>query len=475
VEFSAVGGQSSAVIFQGATDMKRVLIFLALVAVLILSVTPVSADDAITVANSQFTCNFGKNMLFQLDAQSSADITKVELWLQFDTNASIFRGTPKFDAEKKIQATYDWNLAQRYLPPGVSGKFWWEIEDRAGNKQTSDKKPFRVEDNRFKWQKLSDQRFSLYWYSGGDAFGKAIFERAVRAMDALQKDTGVVVEQPLQIYLYDKRAEFLGAMEPGVNDWVGGRAYTEHGITLIHVGANDLNYGLVATPHELTHLIVHTKLGDIGTAGLPRWLDEGLAMYYEFVPPKLESEYDTRLRRAMQSDTLAPLRTLVGNFATDASLATLSYAQSYSVVDFIYRRYGKDKMTQVLLELKQGNAFDDVFRKVVGVDTEGLEAAWRQDIGAKPRVVPTRASGAPTPFPTFALSTDATSTPAPRAAGATAVPTTVARAATPASAPTTAPRASSNPISQLCGGSFAFIAVAIFGPVFYRRMRRSSV
>ena len=225
-------------------------------------------------------------------------------------------------------------------------------------------------------------------------------------MDALQKDTGVVVERQLQIFLYDKRADFLGAMEPNVNDWVGGRAYTDYGITLIQVGATDLAYGLVATPHELTHLIIHRKLGDIGTVGFPRWVDEGLAMYYELVPPALEPEYETLLKRAIQNDTLLPLRTLSGNFATDARQASLSYAQSFSVIDFIYRRHGKDKMAQLLAEFKQGGAFDEVFRKVLGVDTEGLEVVWRQDIGAKPRVIPTRSSTLPTPFPTFGLSTD---------------------------------------------------------------------
>ncbi|MEW5717506.1 MAG: peptidase MA family metallohydrolase [Chloroflexota bacterium] len=441
--------------------MKRVLVLLVLVLGLLLSVAPVAADDAITVATSQFTCNFAKNMLFQVEAQSSAEISKVELVMQFDSSPSPFRADAKFDVGNKVQATYDWNLQQKYLPPGVTGQFWWEIEDRAGNKKSGDKKSFRVEDNRVKWQKLAESRFALYWYGGGADFGKAIFARAIQAMDALQKDTGVVVERQLQIFLYDKRADFLGAMEPNVNDWVGGRAYTDYGITLIHVSATDLAYGLVATPHELTHLIIHRKLGDIGTVGFPRWVDEGLAMYYELVPPALEPEYETLLKRAIQNDTLLPLRTLSGNFATDARQASLSYAESFSVVDFIYRRYGKEKMAQLLDEFKQGGAFDEIFRKVLGVDTEGLEAAWRQDIGAKPRVVPTR-SGAPTPFPTFGLSTDATSTPGPR----------VASAATPVSAPTTAPRSSSNPISQLCGGAFSLIAVGIFAPILYRRMRR---
>lgn len=439
--------------------MKRTLIFALLLVSVGLSVAPVAAQEGIAITASQFSGNFRKNLMFQVEAQSRAEITNIELVLEFESSSDRFRASVQFEPGKTVRATYDWNLEQRYLPPGVAGQFWWELADSAGNKKASDKKPFRVEDQRVKWQTLSEPRFALYWYGGGADFGKAIFDRAVRAMDALQRDTGVVVERQLQIFLYDKRADFLGALEPVVNDWVGGRAYTEYGITLINVSANNLQYGLVATPHELTHLIIHRKLGEIGMVGFPRWLDEGLAMYYEFVPPALEPEYESLLKRAIQNDTLLPLRTLSGNFATDARQATLSYAQSFSIVDFIYRRYGKDKMSQVLMEFKQGNGADAVFRKVLGVDSDGLEAAWRQDIGAKPRAQPTRATGAPTPFPTFGLSTDPTFTPGPR----------VATPTLPSGA-----RASGNPIAQLCGGAFGVLALGLLVPVLYQRRRRVS-
>jgi hypothetical protein len=446
--------------------MKRVLFVLLGVALLLLSSAPLMAQEALAITSSQFTANFRKELTFQVEAQSRAPITRVELFIEFETSPSSFRGTAKFDEGTRVSATYTWNLEQKYLPPGVAGQFWWEIADQAGQKITSRRQPFRVEDTRFKWQVLSEPRFALYWYGGDMAFGKVIFERAVSAMDALQRDTGVTVERQLQIFLYDKRADFLGALEPVVSDWVGGRAYTDHGITLIHVSASNLSFGLVATPHELTHLIIHRKLGDIGRTGFPRWLDEGLAMYYEFVPPKLDLEYETLLKRAIQNDTLLPLRTLSGNFATDARQAALSYAQSFSVVDFIYRRYGKDKMTQMLLEFKKGKAFDEVFLQVLGVDTEGLEAAWRQDIGAKPRALPARPAFTPTPFPTFALSTDLTAPTPPRQA--TPAPTPIAVAATPAPAPTAAPRAAANPLTQVCGGSLLVLG-GVFGVALYRR------
>jgi hypothetical protein len=119
----------------------------------------------------------------------------------------------------------------------------------------------------------------------------------------------------------------------------------------------------------------------------------------------------TSFERALQNDTLIPLRSLTQAFAADTNIADLSYAQSYSVVDFIFRHYGRDKMAQLLQAFKQGGYYDDIFVQVFGVDVDGLEAAWRKDIGAKPRALPTRALTTPTPFPTFSLSTEGTPTP----------------------------------------------------------------
>jgi len=218
----------------------------------------------------------------------------------------------------------------------------------------------------------------------------------------------------------------------------------------------------VATPHELTHLIIHRKLGDIGTVGFPRWVDEGLAMYYELVPPALEPEYETLLKRAIQNDTLLPLRTLSAILRPMPRQASLSYAQSFSVIDFIYRRHSKDKMAQLLAEFKQGGAFDEVFRKVLGVDTEGLEVAWRQDIGAKPRVIPTRSSTSrrhSQPLSFDGRDLDARS--ACRERGDTC-----------ASAHYRAARVQQSDFA-IVRRAFSLIAVGIFAPMLYRRMRRS--
>jgi hypothetical protein len=337
-----------------------------------------------------------------------------------------------------------------------------------------------VDDPSQQWKKLANDKLALYWYRGDDNFGKALFDRGVQAMGFLQQDTGVAVDRQIQVFIYGNRTDFFNALNPStVKGWEGGVTIAEYSIILINIEPSNLEWGKIATVHELTHQIIHQKIsGPLGDYSMPRWLDEGLAMYYETVPGTLDSQFANLLNRAIQNDTLIALRTLAGAFPTDAAAANLWYAESYSVVDFIFRHYGREKMAQLLQAFKKGGYYDDVLRAVLNIETEGLEAEWRKDIGAKPRAVVTRAITTPTAFPTFALSTDYTPAPtgarptttlALTAAKPTATPPAVAVVATPVPPPTPAPRVPSNPISQLCGGVFGLIALGIFGVLWQWR------
>jgi hypothetical protein len=139
------------------------------------------------------------------------------------------------------------------------------------------------------------------------------------------------------------------------------------------------------------------------------------------------------------------------------------------VVDFIIRHYGKPKLAELLQGFKTGGFYDDIFKQVLAVDTDALEAAWRADVGAKLRAVATRSNAQPTAFPTFSLSTDSTPAPTGAASAATATPASVAVNATPRPAATSAgpsnpaQNPASNPLTNLCGGVFGLIAVGIFG------------
>ncbi len=379
---------------------------------------PVNSANGITVSSNKFTNEFPKQLTFQLDAQASAKITDLVLYVQFDGVNSTNRQNPTFSSDTQVQAKYVWEMITNfYVPPGVSGAYWWTIQDSAGNKLETAKQSFRIDDRRRQWQKISNDKLAMFWYAGGDSFGKALFERAIQTVTTLQQDTCVIVDNQVQIIVYGDRDDFLKALGPSAKGTEGGVTFSNYinGIVLMNVEPSSLEWGKGATAHELTHVVMHQKIhSPLGESSFPTWLDEGLAMYYETNPGTLDSQFSGPLRRAIQSDTLYPLRSLSGYFNSTWEMQNLAYGESYSVVDFLFRHYGRDKIAQLFQTIKVGGNVDDILRQVFGVDIDGLEVQWRKDIGAKPRVIPTRSLATPTPFPTFGLSTDAT--PAPRAA-----------------------------------------------------------
>ncbi|MBI3537088.1 MAG: hypothetical protein HY070_05985 [Chloroflexi bacterium] len=360
-----------------------------------------------------FTNLFPQQLVFYLNTDSATQINQVSLIIQLDGQSSSLRFLPEFTPSKKISVAYEYNLQQNYLPPGVTGQFWWVLKDVDGKETPTAKESFRVDEPVIQWKKISNSKIAIYWYSGEQTFGQQVFDRAVQSLALLEKDTGVTVDRQVQIFLYGNRNDFLNALGPNVAGFEGGRTHPEFGVVLIDAGPRTINFAKEATTHEMTHVIMHAKIsGALGEFSFPHWLDEGLAMYYETVPGPLNPQFSLPLKKAIDENTLLSLRSMAGRFPIDQ--VDLGYAESFSAVDYIYRKFGAPKMQALLLAIKVGGDFDELLQKTIGLNTDQLENEWRKEIGAKPRVIPTATpvGKGPTPFPTFSLSTDPTATPA---------------------------------------------------------------
>ncbi len=450
--------------------MKRILIFLALLLTTLLLTSPAQADNVITVSSNNFVSKFPQNLLFQMEASSSAKITQVSLLIQIGSCVTN-KYNPTFSADTKVQAAYTWDLRLNYLPPGVNGQYYWTIQDSAGNQLTTPKQSFRVDDPAHTWQKLSNDKLALFWYSGGQDFGQSLYNRGLQAINFLQQDIGVTLDQQVQIFIYASHEDLMQSLASGAQEWTGGQDFPDYSVVLIGVDPSSLDWGLGATAHELTHQVVHHAIQNgcstLGSLSLPPLMDEGLAVYNEN-PGNADPQFVGPLRRAVQNNTLIPLRSLTSQFPADPNAANLSYGESWSFVDFLIRHYGKAKMGDWLKAVKAGGTIDDLFQQVYGRNLDLLENEWRQDIGAQPRVIPTQGATTPTPFPTFGLSTGDTPVPS---AGMTAKVPPVAAAATVVPRSSSAPSSPANPASNLCGGVFGMMAFAVFGLVFYKRRR----
>jgi hypothetical protein len=208
--------------------------------------------------------------------------------------------------------------------------------------------------------------------------------------------SGLKADAPIDIFIYASTDDLKEAIlyEPS---WTGGQAFPEQDIVIIGIAQYDLDWGRNAMVHELTHVLVgHLTFSCLGD--VPTWLNEGLAVYSE---GGLDSASQQQLDDAIRDDTLLTVRSLSSGFSEVADKAYLSYSQSYSITKFLVESYGQEKMTSLLVSLRDGLTIDEALMQSYGFNTEGLEDAWRGAIGAPPRQI--SPNGQPTiqPSPTF--------------------------------------------------------------------------
>lgn len=372
--------------------MKRWI--LAVMSILSLTLpAPAAAQGAIRVLDQGVETAFRDHITFNINLESESKITEVRLLYRVAGQLATARGDADFEPGTRVEASFTIDQKRDYLPPGTELEYWWTITNEAGDSLKTEPQHLLYMDERHDWQTLSSDRLTLYWYKGDRAFGEALFDQANKTLDQIENEAGVKVEVPVKIFIYGSFADLHDAIAVGSQEWTGGQAFTDQGVVVIGVSPDDLDYGLIATPHELTHLVIH-QATDNPFGDIPRWLDEGLAVYMSGELDAPWRDYRDIVARSARQGKLMTLQTLSSSFPADSEQAGLAYAESGVVVEFIIKHYGQKAMAHLLEIFSQGTLYDDALEQALGVDTWGLDNAWRQSIGAPPIEIPASAGEA---------------------------------------------------------------------------------
>jgi hypothetical protein len=359
--------------------IKRIALITSTI-LLFLSPSLVAAEAGITVIDSEVVVNFPSQAVFTVEAESYVDIVDVRLYYQvgkMNYAEVVSEGWADFTPASKIEANWVWDMRNASLPPGAEVTYWWMIEDADGNRVETSPKLMHFDDGRYSWQSLTSTvpqggELTIFWYTGGDSFARELMDACQEGLARLTQDIGTYPEKPIKIFIYASTTDLQGAMIFS-NEWSGGVAFTDFGIIAISISPSELDWGKRALVHELTHLVVRqATFSPYGQ--LPLWLDEGLATYNE---GELDPVLRSYLEEAILGDELISVRSLCSPFSAYSEKAYLSYAQSYSLVEYLLDNYGQDKMLDLLALLKQGNTYDETLTAVYGFDISGLDDCWR--------------------------------------------------------------------------------------------------
>lgn len=347
--------------------------------------SPGYAQDsgAITVIQSEAQPEFPNFITFSLVAESTAArITDVQLLYGATRSESLTVVHATFTPGQQIEATHHLDTQVFHVPVGVELTYRWIIRDSDGHEIETPPQTFDYLDDRFVWNERTSQGVSVYWYRGGDEFGNELIETTERALNNLQRDIGATVVDPVSIYIYADTTDMRAALQSNEVEWVGGQAQPGLGLIIGAISPGDTSEVRRIIPHELSHQVLH-QATENPYGGVPLWFEEGLAVYNQ------ETHLDYHeflLDEAARTGDLIPLEALAASFPTDPDRASLSYAQSHSVIRYIIDTYGADGMKQLVNAWKSAIPIDDAVQEALGLTVDELDAAWRKTLPKSERI-----------------------------------------------------------------------------------------
>ncbi len=365
-------------------------------AIFLLLVAPAWAQEGLEVRVNEYSYEFARSIEFHLVAEAPKPIKRVFLIYNLGQSGVTHKQAPDFTPGKSIEASWKWELGRGALAPGTLIKYYWRLEAEDGTVFKTEPVSFRYEDNRFKWRSLQSGPVTIYWYKGTEDSARSLLKAAVEALDRLQEEMGIEFQGTANIYVYASRGEMKDAVPS--HSQVFDEATVTLGMvlsedTIVVLGSASNVEKIIA--HELSHLVVGKAVENPLASPLPRWLDEGLAMYAEGELPPSNA---LALEQAIREDKLISVRSLSG-YVGEPEKVDLFYAEAYSIVEFLLKQYGKEKMREFLNQFASGATQEEALKKVYGLSIDELDARWRKYLREKARPTSPR----PTPvFPCFA-------------------------------------------------------------------------
>jgi len=354
------------------------------------------------VSNNQVRLHFPETATFSARLSAGAQIRSVTLEYgnqQQTCGEVIAKAFPNFEPSTSVDVEWTWDMRQSgSLPPGASLWWRWHYTDEAGQEYSSETQTVIWLDNIHDWQTMSSGGLNLHWYGNDASVARTLLDAGLEGLRRNQQQAGLVTDGPVDIYVYSDYEDMRAAIlyEPA---WTGGMAYSDHNIVIMGLAYSDPDWDRDTVIHELTHVLVgHFTFSCLGT--VPAWLNEGLAMLSE---GELDGGLQSQFGQAIREDALLSVRSLNGGFSELPDKANLSYGESYSITKFLIDEYGQEKMTELLSALRDAKPVDQALLDIYGFDTDGLEDAWRQAIGARPRTTSAQPTARPTPtrVPTY--------------------------------------------------------------------------
>ncbi len=234
----------------------------------------------------------------------------------------------------------------------------------------------KVQYRNHNWYYVKTSHFDIYFDKRGFKIADFVVKAAEDALASIEHDLQYKIQNRIPIILYDSHNEFQETNTTSGFLGQGTGGFTEPFKNRV-VFPFDGSYQKYR--HVIHHELVHAVMNDMLFGGklqnlisrnislrLPIWYNEGMA---EFLSSTWETNSDMFIRDAIINEYLPDVDRLNGYFA---------YRGGESFFYFIAKTYGREKVGELLKNIKDAGNYKKGIKKTFGMELKELNKKWKK-------------------------------------------------------------------------------------------------
>jgi hypothetical protein len=350
--------------------------WLAVIAVVVavLAPPPTAAFSGFGAMSASAT--YGSQMRFTVQLSGGAP-EQLELLLRFAGSDSTVIAPVDPGASS---AEYVWDTADRHITPNTPIAYRW----RATTSEAvtlSPEKDILYDDDRpgLDWRSARIGAATVHWYGGAEAQARHFGSISADAAAAAESLLGHDLAGPIDIFVYDSRDDFFGALGPGAREWTGAATFPELRTIFMWLGSGSSGFLETTMTHEVTHVVFQDTTANPFHEPA-KWFNEGLAVWSE---EHSAAAHQAAVRAAADRGGLLAFDAITESFPIGDQAARLSYDEGATMVEMIVDRYGREAIAAIAAAWREGAGDAEALEAGTGLPADELYDTYFASFGVE--------------------------------------------------------------------------------------------